>query len=76
MPNAPASTALEDYGLLSDCHSAALVSKHGSVDWWCVPRFDSPSVFAALLDEEGGHWRIRPTGDVDVEQCWGPTRSC
>ena len=66
------SLPLEDYGFLSDCSSAALVSKHGSVDWWCVPRFDSPSVFAALLDRDAGHWSIRPDGEVEVEQRWYP----
>jgi GH15 family glucan-1,4-alpha-glucosidase len=66
------SLPLEDYGFLSDCHSAALVSKQGSIDWWCVPRFDSPSVFAALLDSDAGHWSIRPDGQVEVEQRWAP----
>jgi GH15 family glucan-1,4-alpha-glucosidase len=67
-----ASQRLEDYGFLSDCHSAALVSTQGSVDWWCVPRFDSPSVFAALLDPDAGHWRICPDGEFTVEQRWVP----
>jgi GH15 family glucan-1,4-alpha-glucosidase len=62
---------LETYGFLSDCHSAALVAADGSVDWWCVPRFDSPSVFGALLDPDAGHWRITPHGkDVQYEQQW------
>jgi GH15 family glucan-1,4-alpha-glucosidase len=61
---------LESYGFLSDCHTAALVSQRGSVDWWCLPRFDSPSVFGALLDGEAGSWQIRPGGDFDVEQRW------
>jgi GH15 family glucan-1,4-alpha-glucosidase len=64
------SQPLESYGFLSDCHSAALVSQQGSVDWWCLPRFDSPSVFGALLDPEAGHWRISPQGSFDVEQRW------
>ena len=49
-----------DYGFLSDCTSAALVDRTGSVDWWCVPRFDSPSVFGRLLDPEAGHWTLAP----------------
>jgi alpha,alpha-trehalase len=53
---------IADYALLSDCRSAALVSRGGSVDWLCVPRFDGPSVFARLLDEEAGHWSIRVPG--------------
>ncbi len=53
-------SAIADYGFLSDCASSALVRKQCSVDWWCVPRFDSPSVFGRLLDPGGGHWRLTP----------------
>ena len=49
-----------DYGFLSDCQAAALVDRQGSVDWWCVPRFDSASVFGRLLGPEAGHWSLRP----------------
>ncbi len=59
-----------DFALLSDCHSAALVGRDGSVDWYCAPRFDSPSVFAHLLDREGGHWSIRPVGEFDAERAY------
>ncbi len=53
---------IEDYGLIGNCHSAALVSSQGSIDWLCLPRFDSPSLFARILDvDKGGFWSIRPT---------------
>jgi glucoamylase len=56
---------IEDYALLSDLRTAALVGKDGSVDWLCMPRFDSPSCFSSLLGtEDDGHWRICPTGEV------------
>ncbi len=59
---------IADYGFISDCHSAALIDRRGSIDWWCVPRFDSPSVFGRLLDPEAGHWSIAPVEDFDVER--------
>lgn len=59
-------TPIADYALLSDCHSAALVSRDGSVDWLCFPRFDGPSVFARLLDDRAGHWSIGPTDQAEV----------
>jgi GH15 family glucan-1,4-alpha-glucosidase len=54
-------TRIEDYALIGDLQTAALVSREGSVDWLCFPRFDSGACFAALLgDEENGHWTIEP----------------
>jgi GH15 family glucan-1,4-alpha-glucosidase len=59
---------ISDHALLSDCRSAALVTSDGSVDWLCLPRFDSPAIFARLLDEDAGHWSIRPVGPADVSR--------
>jgi GH15 family glucan-1,4-alpha-glucosidase len=62
MPDGPA--RLEDYALLGDCRSAALVSREGSIDWWCVPRFDSGACFAALLGTpDHGRFLIAPVGE-------------
>jgi alpha,alpha-trehalase len=52
------------YGFLSDCHTSALVSYDGGVEWLCLPRFDSPSAFAALLDRGAGHFKLAPRGVV------------
>ena len=65
---------IEDHGIIGDLHSAALVSSNGSIDWYCCPRFDSPSVFAALLDaDQGGSFRIGPaTQDLRTRQLYLP----
>jgi alpha,alpha-trehalase len=59
-----------DYALLSDCRSAALVSRAGSVDWLCFPRFDAPATFARILDPAGGHFAIRPVGGFQASRAY------
>ena len=59
------SKPLEDYALIGDCHGAGLVSRDGSIDWLCVPRFDSEACMAALLGTpEHGRWKIAPEQPV------------
>ena len=58
---------IEDYGIIGDLHTAALVGTNGSIDWLCLPRFDSAACFASLLGTpENGSWRIAPVADAEV----------
>jgi GH15 family glucan-1,4-alpha-glucosidase len=65
---------IENYGIIGDLHSAALVGMDGSIDWMCLPRFDSPSVFAAILDDEkGGRFKIATVSEgVTRKQLYWP----
>ena len=64
---------IQDYGIIGDSRSAALVSREGSIDWLCWPRFDKPAIFAALLDRErGGYWRISPVRRASIERHYLP----
>src|SRR5215204_2194097 len=61
--------SIEDHGLLGDLHTAALVARDGSIDWLCLPRFDSPACFASLLgDSSHGRWQICPTQPVTATE--------
>ena len=64
---------IANYGFLSNCHTGALVAPDGTVDWLCVPRFDSPSVFGALLDRGAGGFRFAPFGiNVPSDRIYEP----
>ncbi|MFO7180303.1 MAG: DUF5911 domain-containing protein, partial [Pseudomonadota bacterium] len=66
-------TAIRDYGVIGDGRSAALVAKNGAIEWLCWPRFDSPSIFAAVLDaNRGGAWRIAPRGSFRTARAYLP----
>jgi GH15 family glucan-1,4-alpha-glucosidase len=57
--------SIEDCALIGDCETEALVGRDGSIDWLCLPRFDSPACFAAILGTpDHGRWRLAPAGDI------------
>lgn len=65
------SPSIGDYAIIGDCRTAALISRHGSVDWLCWPRFDASSVFARILDSRiGGHWQIAPTAAYTTQRSY------
>jgi GH15 family glucan-1,4-alpha-glucosidase len=66
----PVALRIEDYGIIGDTHTAALVGRNGSIDWLCLPRFDSDACFAGILgDDSHGYWRISPaTEDHEVRR--------
>ena len=67
---------IESYGVIGDLHSVALVGMDGSIDWCCLPRFDSPSLFAAILDEnKGGYFRVSATSET-CRQMYLPETNC
>ncbi|MHC4137917.1 MAG: glycoside hydrolase family 15 protein [Planctomycetota bacterium] len=64
---------VDEYGIIGDLHTAALVGTDGSIDWCCLPHFDSPSIFAAILDvKKGGHFKVAGVGEVDRRQMYYP----
>jgi GH15 family glucan-1,4-alpha-glucosidase len=64
---------IEDHGIIGDMHTAALIGMDGTIDWLCLPMFDSPSVFAAILDDEkGGHFSLRPMEYFHSQQLYLP----
>jgi len=66
-------SAIEDYALIGDCETAALVARSGSLDWLCFPRFDSDACFAALLgNPDNGRWQLAPVGPAKVRRRYRP----
>ena len=64
---------IENYGIIGDMHSVALVGMNGSIDWFCFPHFDSPSVFGRILDDKkGGYFQITSTKDAHQKQLYWP----
>ena len=64
---------IESYGIIGDLHTAALVGNNGSIDWCCLPAFDSPSIFAAILDDKkGGYFKIAATTPGVEKQLYIP----
>src|SRR5689334_13292136 len=66
------SVPIGEYGLLADCNSAALLARDGSIDWLCLPRYDSDALLARLLDPDAGHWSLRPRDAFSAERRYLP----
>ena len=65
MTNLPLPERIEDYALIGNMHTAALVHRNGSIDWLCLPRFDGGACFARLLGlDQNGHWAMAPAGEI------------
>src|SRR5215471_2891623 len=63
--------AIEDYGIIGDCETVALVGRDGSIDWFCIPRFDSDACFAALLGTpKHGRWLVTPLGQARTRRAY------
>src|SRR5918911_325633 len=75
MASSSAYPPIGDYALIGDCHTAALVARDGSIDWYCPRRFDAPAVFCRLLDAaKGGYLQVAPAGAASVGRRYrGPT---
>ena len=68
---------IAEHGIIGDLHSAALVGTDGTIDWYCCPRFDSPSVFGAILDRKrGGYFRIGPATQDSTQRVVGFSMTC
>jgi GH15 family glucan-1,4-alpha-glucosidase len=73
LSNKAVAAKIHDYAVIGDCRTAALISRYGSIDWLCWPRFDSPAIFAAILDpEKGGRWLISPASPFRAERRYLP----
>jgi GH15 family glucan-1,4-alpha-glucosidase len=66
------SLPISQYGMIADCNSAALVGSDGSIDWLCLPRYDSPAVFSRMLGAEAGHWSLAPSDAVRTTRRYLP----
>ncbi|MFP3907280.1 MAG: trehalase-like domain-containing protein, partial [Acidimicrobiales bacterium] len=74
IPQPGRSATIEDHALISNCQGSALVTLDGTIDWACLPRFDSPAILASILDPEAGHWSLAPaTGGTPSRRYLGKT---